>query len=797
MHDLIRDMGRKIVQDRKCISRLWKDDEILDVLQTKKGTENIEAIQLNSGTYRERMYLEAESFVAIQHNSGTYRERMYLKAESFVAMSELRMLRLGYNVHLEGEFKHFPKKLTWLEWHLRDLDSLPDGLDLENIVVLDLSHSIITQLWNPQGLKSTKVFGKMKVLKLAGCGNLTSCPDFTRMPHLKKLDLNGCREMSELHPSIGHLKSLTHLTLRYCVSLKRVPQEIWQLTSLEELDLLACHQITICPDLTSMPHLQKLNFESCKKMSELHPSIGLLKSLIDLNLSWCSSLKELTPEKWQLTSLEMLDLEHCSEITALPSQLGNCKSLARLSLRGCKSLMELPEAVCQLTSLKELYLIHCDQLEIIPDVSSLKGLQKLDLSYCKRLVNLLGIQGLDKLEELDLSGCENLIRCPLFSSNMTHLRTLDFGDCANMTELDPSIGHLKSLSDLILGHCESLKELPQEVSQLTSLTLLDLTGCYQISALPESMSHLQQLNWLSLQRCSSLTEIPDCICSFLNLEELDLSWTAIEEMPHSIVSLENLGSLLVSHCYRLKLLPSLPPSLTILAARGCRKLEDVPDIKQIKLLRVLDLGGCRSLHDSFLERLEEANFQNLEEFCIPGRRLLSYPQSPSFLLPKQFETGVLYLHVDKSSLDDICSELDESNGSELVHKSIPSDEAIDSQLGRVVLIEITTGDAKFQFSALIGIQEHETSNEEEEFRKLPTATFGWDSELMRMAKQGKFKGNGDARLRTMMTMRVSIDGCVLLHGDLFTYTTNYLDWLDPDPIEADDNFVIVKFDWPF
>ncbi|KAF3774415.1 SUPPRESSOR OF npr1-1 CONSTITUTIVE 1 protein [Nymphaea thermarum] len=790
MHDQIRGMGRKIVKDEspnskpEMRSRLWKSDEALDVLQNKTGTEKIEAIQLNSGIFEEHMYVEAESFIA---------------------MSELRMLRLGKFVHLKGEFQHFPKKLRWLQWCIKGhLDSLPDGLHLENIAVLDLSNSLITQLWNPQGLESTKVFGKMKVLKLTFCGNLTSCPDFTSMPHLQKLNLKGCSLMSELHPSIRLLKRLTHLSLSCCRLLKRVPQEIWQLSSLEELDLSTCYEFTTlpsqmedpksfkpvlldklkvldfsgcynlisCPDFTSMPHLQKLNFFSCHKMSELHPSIGLLKSLTYLDLHHCRSLKELHPENWQLISLEELDLLDCSEITTLPSQLWNCKSLARLSLGGCKSLMELPEAVCQLTSLKMLIVFDCKQLEIIPDVSSLKGLHKLDLSYCNKIVNVLGIQDLDKLKELDLCNCENLIRCPLFSSNMTHLQRLDFRHCAKMTELDPSIGHLKSLSDLLLDDCKSLKELPQEVSQL------------------------KQLKWLSLHGCSSLTEIPDCIWSFLNLEQVDLSWTAIEEMPHSIVSLENLESLSVSHCYRLKLLPSLPPSLTILDANGCRKLEDVPDIEQIKLLEVLYLGGCRSLHDSFLERLEEANFQNLGDFSISGQRLSSYPQSLSFLLPKQFDYGTLYLHVDKRSLDNICSELDESSGSEREDESIPSDEVIDSQPGRVVLIEIATGDAKFQFSAPIKIGWHKTS-EEGEFRDFPTATFGRDSELRKMAEQGEFIGNDDARLGTMMTMRVSIDGCVLLHGDLRTYSKPSIDWIYPYMIEADDNLVIVEFDWPF
>ncbi|KAF3773269.1 putative disease resistance protein [Nymphaea thermarum] len=390
------------------------------------GTEKIEAIQLNSGTYWPPMYVEAESFVA---------------------MSQLRMLRLGAVVHLKGEFEHFPKKLRWLEWHPQDLDSLPGSLHLENIVVLDLSHSRITQLWNPQGLESTKVFGKMKVLNLAGC-YLTSCPDFNRMTNLQKLNFAECREMSELDPSIGHLKSLTHLSLNGCWSLKTLPQEIWQLTSLEELDV------------------------------------------------------------------------------TLPSQLEDPQSLKQV---------------------------------------------------------LLG-----KLKVLSFSYCSNLTICPDFTS-MPHLEVLDFRNCTKMSELDPSIGLLKRLTHLYLEGCESLKELPQEVSQLTSLITLNLNGCYQISALPKSMSCLKQLE--RLRPCSSLTEIPDCICSF--------------------VLLDNLKQLSVSHCCRLKLLPWFLPSLNTLEARCCGKLEDVPGINQMILLWRLDLGGCRSLHDSFFKRLQVNILENL------------------------------------------------------------------------------------------------------------------------------------------------------------------------------------------
>ncbi|KAF3779415.1 putative adenylate cyclase regulatory protein [Nymphaea thermarum] len=666
-------------------------------------------------------------------------------------MSELRMLRLGRNVQLKGEFEHFPKKLRWLQWCIKeDLDSLPGGLHLENIVVLDLSGSLITQLWNPQGLESTKVFGKMKVLNLAGCEHLTSCPDFERTPHLKKLDLSCCEQMSELDPSIGHLKSLTHFSLLGCGSLKTLPQEIWQLTSLEELDLSSCTEITtlpsqmedpkslepvllgklkvlsfsycsnltICLDFTSMPYLEILDFRSCTKMSELDSSIGLLESLTHLNLSGCESLKTLPQEIWQLTSLQELDLSYCTEISTLPSQIEDLKSLKpvllgklkvlnfegcsnltispdftsmpyleKLNLDKCKKMSELDPSIGLLESLTHLSLSFCRSLKTLPqEIWQLTSLYKLDLSYCTEITALpsqmedpksLKPVLLGKLKVLNFESCHNLTICPDFTS-MPHLQKLNFSFCSKMSELHPSIGILKSLIDLNLCNCKSLKELPLENWQLISLEKLDLGGCAKITTLPSQLGNSKSLTHLSLRDCKSLMELPESVCQltslkaldlsgckqleiipdvsrlkglrelrlsgckrlvnvpdiqkylnfFLNLEvlnashgqriaflpkwieklksltELDLSWTAIEELPHFIVSLENLEVLSVSHCDRLKFLPWFPTSLTTPETSGCGKLEDVPGNKQMKLLRGLHLEGCRSLHDSFLQRLQ-------------------------------------------------------------------------------------------------------------------------------------------------------------------------------------------------
>ncbi|KAF3778170.1 TMV resistance protein [Nymphaea thermarum] len=536
MHDLIRDMGRKIVEDESCSdpgmrSRLWKKDDILYVLQNKRGTEKIEAIDI----------------------SCLSKDSVDMDAESFAGMSQLKLLWLG-NVILGGEYGHFPRTLKWLKWNPRYLDTLPRTLPLDNIVVLNLSESSITQVWNNHGFREAKVFGQLKVLNLSSCWNLIICPDFTTMQRLEILDLLDCRKMTELHPSIGHLKSLTRLSLGGCESLKKLPKGVWQLTSLEALDISGCSQIktlssqllnskssnrplhgklkvmdlfssiklTSCPDFTSMPYIKELDFSDCEKMSELHPSIGHLKSLTHLYLRGCKSLKELPEGVWQLTSLEVLDLSYCSPITTLPSQLGNSGQLRRLFL-----------------------------------------------------------------------------------------------DDTMLTALPESMRRLKQLNHLSIKECRLLEEIPEWILSCISLEELEAAECLYLASLPNALGNLR------------------------SLRKLDLSRTAIKELPCSFTSLEKLECLLVAGCERLKFLPQLPPSLTILDAEycydleviadvsnaeklqemnlsGCKNLVDVLGIEQLKHLKTLNLGGCGSLFYSLKARVQEANLHILEGFTFPG-----------------------------------------------------------------------------------------------------------------------------------------------------------------------------------
>jgi hypothetical protein len=61
-------------------------------------------------------------------------------------MKNLRLLQIN-SVHLTGSYKHLSKELEWLCWHNCPLEFLPQSFHLENLVILDMQHSNVKQVW--------------------------------------------------------------------------------------------------------------------------------------------------------------------------------------------------------------------------------------------------------------------------------------------------------------------------------------------------------------------------------------------------------------------------------------------------------------------------------------------------------------------------------------------------------------------------------------------------------------------------------------------------------------------------
>jgi Leucine-rich repeat (LRR) protein len=228
---------------------------------------------------------------------------------------------------------------------------------------------------------------------------LTETPKFFWTPKLERLDFTGCTNLTQVHPSIGHLTELVFLSLQNCSSLVNLDfGSVSNLNSLRVLRLSGCTKLQKTPEFTGASNLEYLDMDGCICLSTVHESIGVLAKLRFLSLRDCIVLAGMPNSINTMTSLVTLDLYGCLKLTTLPlgqkfsppymeslifldasfcnlhrlpDVIGELRCLERLSLQG-NNFTSLPPNFSKLGSLAYLNLAHCHELQTFPRISSQK-----------------------------------------------------------------------------------------------------------------------------------------------------------------------------------------------------------------------------------------------------------------------------------------------------------------------------------------------------------------------------------------------------------------------------------------
>ncbi|KAI3463840.1 hypothetical protein Pfo_020503 [Paulownia fortunei] len=183
---------------------------------------------------------------------------------------------------------------------------------------------------------------------------------------------------------------------------------------------------------------------------------------------------------------------------------------------------------------------------------------------------------------------------------------------------------------VIAGHY-SLKEIPNEEEWTKDLEKMSLM-CNSIEEIPPRISpNCPKLSTLLFHR-NPLEFIPNSFFSQMHgLCTLDLSGTAIMELPNSLCDLESLKALLLG---------------------GCKKLEYVPYMRKLKALRELDLSGTaikkvpqgmETLFNLTCLSMNGANYLKM----LPTGLLLNFQYLQRLRLPYQIQTPVEEIEVLK------------------------------------------------------------------------------------------------------------------------------------------------------
>jgi len=483
----------------------------------------------------------------------------------------------------------------------------------------------------------------LKVLNLSNSKYLTTSPDFSQVPQLEILILEGCTSFVQVHESIGYLKRLVSLNLKNCTNLKDLPRSIINLESLESLDLSGCSalerlpmspmsplelkntkvfwnlktvslsgcsRLTELPNFLPSPHLESLILEGCTRLEEVHESIGLLKRLVLLDLRRCEKLRSLPRTISNLESLKTLNLFGCIRLDKLPKELGNMTALMEL-YAGKTAIKQLPFSFSLLKNLEFATFLECEYLIESPEFSEASRLKTLILTGCKRLVKVHdSIKHLKRLSHLSLMGCENLTNLPSSICNLESLRILVLTGCFKLDELPEELGRMAALRNLS-ANGTAIKKLPPSFGGLRDLESVYLSGCGGPSSSwisPKNSNTISSL--LSIRSLSQLDlsghnlsegDIPNKFACSSSLSTLNLSRNNFRNLPDCIGSLPRLLNLYLNECTILQSI-SVPEGVHFLEANDCTSLETI-SVSKNESPRCFHLNNCPKLVKISLENL--------------------------------------------------------------------------------------------------------------------------------------------------------------------------------------------------
>nr|XP_048329835.1 disease resistance protein RGA2-like isoform X1 [Ziziphus jujuba var. spinosa]XP_048329836.1 disease resistance protein RGA2-like isoform X1 [Ziziphus jujuba var. spinosa]XP_048329838.1 disease resistance protein RGA2-like isoform X1 [Ziziphus jujuba var. spinosa]XP_048329839.1 disease resistance protein RGA2-like isoform X1 [Ziziphus jujuba var. spinosa]XP_048329840.1 disease resistance protein RGA2-like isoform X1 [Ziziphus jujuba var. spinosa]XP_048329841.1 disease resistance protein RGA len=312
---------------------------------------------------------------------------------------------------------------------------------------------------------------------------------FSPLSNLTSLYIIGIESLQSLSEVKTYsLTSLRKLCVEKCPKLKTFLPAIQHLTSLQELEIISCHEVDIYGDSGDGNMWQAL------------------QSLLFLRLQDLPQLETLPDELQQLISLQKLTLEECKSLVVIPGWIGNLKSLRELRIKGSNKLTSLPEGMSQLTSLQSLYISDLPQLKTLPDgLQELTSLQKLTLEECKSLVDIpKWIGKLKSLRELRIMGSDKFTSLPDGMHELTSLQSLEIRDLPQLETLPDCLQQLTSLQQLILERCKSLMDIPEWIGNLKSLRRLHISGINKLTSLPEGMRQLTSLQSLYIGDCDPI-----------------------------------------------------------------------------------------------------------------------------------------------------------------------------------------------------------------------------------------------------------------------------------------------------
>ncbi|CAF2069774.1 BnaCnng62690D [Brassica napus] len=403
---------------------------------------------------------------------------------------------------------------------------------------------------------------------------------------------------------------------------REVPNTFFERKEMQDLEVVVLFDPTFQDLVQSLSKLKKLRvlvIRDCDLIKNID-EFKVLENLQVLEVSGASYLNKISDDLFKnITKLQSLNLSGLS-IESSPSTIENLKMLRCFILRDCPNLQDLPNFN---VATKELEVIdirgaralksyfdrvkdwkdykgknknfaHLQKLEHLDfsgtqiirlpifhtkEFSTMPALTRLLVRNCTELKRLPQLKPLTKLQVLDVSGAKKLVEMlEVCLEEKDELRILNISETA-LPELADTINDDVHLNQLLIRNCSAMKELPS-IEKLTHLEVFDVSGCDKLAKIDgtfEKMSYLHKVN---------------------------LSGTALSELPKGMSELANVKELVI---------------------RNCSKLEALPNLEKMIHLEILDVSGCGEL------KKIEGSFENMSYLCeanLSGTKVKTFRELP-------------------------------------------------------------------------------------------------------------------------------------------------------------------------
>ncbi|XP_019189908.1 PREDICTED: TMV resistance protein N-like [Ipomoea nil] len=357
----------------------------------------------------------------------------------------------------------------WCSNDIHDvLNGRHKGTEKIEMIVLNSSRE------NREYKYNTKAFKDMKNLRFLQIDGIHLEGNFKHLPRKTLICLQWNQCPLKYIPSGYLFEKLVKLEMQWS-NIKEFGAPLKYFPCLESLDLGGCKYLTRTPNFSGAKNLRKLSFMECSSLEKVHSSIGDLRMLVELDLSYCERLKKL-PKKfwhWQLRSAEDPSSSVCysSKIKELGENSGMLTSLRILNLHRTNihnlpanttsHLLKPPKSIPNLWR----SFFQNDHLKLIPQFPP--NLKHISLYKCKNL-KVVSATFPTCLERIFLYGCTNLKMLLELPQNLQSLSAIN---CESLE----TVYLPKMLKYVNLTHCKKLKEI-QGWENAQFLTGIELRG---------------------------------------------------------------------------------------------------------------------------------------------------------------------------------------------------------------------------------------------------------------------------------------------------------------------------------